>query len=168
MEDVPAISTLIAESVRALSVGFYSSVQAESALRHVFGVDSQLIADGSYYVAEDGATLLGAGGWSARRHLYGGDQTKGDADPLLDPRVDAARIRAFFVSPAAARRGIGRAIFTTCRDAAADAGFRRLELAATMPGVPFYLALGFTRGEEYAITLPDGTSLPLLNMTLSL
>lgn len=163
-EDVPALQELIAASVRVLSQGFYSERQAESGLRYVFGVDTQLIEDGSYYVIEDDTGLLAAGGWSRRKTLYGGDQMKGMEDPLLDPAAEPARIRAFFVSPRAARRGLGRRLYEQCAAAAAQAGFTSLELAATMPGVPLYRALGFEMGEQYSVTLPDGVDLPIARM----
>ena len=162
--DVPAIADLIAESVRVLSRGFYTETQAASALRFVFGVDSQLIADRSYYVIEDDAGLAAAGGWSARVHLYGGDQAKAAEDPLVDPARDAARIRAFFVAPRAARQGMARRIYEECVRAASERGFRSLELVATMPGVPLYRALGFEMGEQYSLALPDGVELPVARM----
>jgi GNAT superfamily N-acetyltransferase len=167
--DLPALRALIDLSVRGLSPGFYSPEQIESALEHVFGPDTQLIVDGTYYVidAEEGV-LAAAGGWSMRRTLFGGDQTKSGADPLLDPASEPARIRAFFVSPRHARRGLGRLLFETCRDAARAAGFREMELAATMPGEPLYAQLGFTVVERFAVTLPDGVSLPLARMRLSI
>ncbi len=164
-DDVPAIRALIADSVRVLSRGFYTERQAESALRHVFGVDSQLIADGSYYVIEDDEGLAAAGGWSRRKHLYGGDQAKALEDPLVDAATEPARIRAFFVAPRAARRGLGRRLYEHCVSAAREHGFSRLELVATMPGVPLYAALGFEMGEQYSLTLPDGVELPLARMS---
>ena len=169
--DVPAIRALIADSARALSVGYYTPGQVESALAHVLGVDTTLIADGTYYVAEapDG-TIAAAGGWSRRRLLYGGDQLKGDGaspgdDTLLDPAAEPARIRAFFVHPAWARRGLARRIFAECRDAARAAGFRELALGATLPGVPLYESLGFVPHETTTMRLPDGTEFPLVRMT---
>jgi GNAT superfamily N-acetyltransferase len=163
--DVPRLRLLIDHSVRALSVGYYTALQIESALRHVFGPDTQLIADGTYYVIEgpDGE-LLAAGGWSQRRTLYGGDQMKGAEDPLLDPATDPARIRAFFVHPTAARRGLGRALFEQCATDAARAGFRALELVATLPGEPLYRALGFIELERTVAQLPDGEELPVVHM----
>lgn len=167
--DLPGIIALIDASVRGLSVGYYSDAQIESALRHVFGPDSQLIADGTYYVI-DGAngTLAAAGGWSRRRTLYGGDQHKRGADPLLDPAVDAARIRAFFVHPAYARRGLARRIFEACRTAAEGAGFGAMELGATLPGVPLYEALGFVPLERVDAPMPGGLTLPVVRMRLEL
>lgn len=162
--DVPALNALIARSGRILSRGYYTDAETDSALRYVFGVDSALIADGTYFVVEEAGTTLGCGGWSRRRTLYGGDQRPmGDAD-LLDPATEPARIRAFFVAPEAARRGVGRALLDACMQAAGEAGFRSLELMATLPGVPFYLASGFVEIEPVADTLPDGVVLRFVRM----
>jgi|SRR5262245_54526739 len=155
--DVPALRRLIEASVRGLSVGYYAEDQIESALRNVFGPDSQLIADGTYYVmTDDTGELIAAGGWGRRRTLHGGDQMKGDDDPLLDPATDAARIRAFFVHPARARRGLARQLYERCAAEAYAAGFRALELMATLPGEPLYRALGFEPRERSVASLPDG------------
>ena len=118
VDDVPSLRALIETSARALSVGFYSPAQIEAAVRYVFGVDSQLIADGTYYVVDSADGPAAAGGWSRRRTLYGGDQMKGASDPLLDPATEAARIRAFFVHPVWARRGLGRLLYASCARAA--------------------------------------------------
>jgi GNAT superfamily N-acetyltransferase len=163
--DVPALRTLIAESVRGLSAGYYTPAQAESALVHIFGPDTQLIADGTYYVVESADTLVAAGGWSHRRTHYGGDQMKSGEDPDLDPSTEPARIRAFFVHPAWARRGLGRLLFEHCRAAARAAGFRDLTLVATLPGVPLYEALGFVAQESFAVPMPGGLDLPVVRMT---
>lgn len=164
VEDVPALRELIDASVRSLSVGYYTEAQAEAALVHVFGVDTQLIEDGTYFLASDGAQIVGAGGWSKRMTLYGGDQTKGEADPLLDPGKDAARIRAFFVHPGWARRGIGRRLIEMCEEAAIGAGFGRMELASTMPGEPLYAALGYKVVERSEIPMPGGDVLAIARM----
>ncbi len=169
MDEIPALEQLIARSVRALSAGYYSPRQIELALAHVFGVDSQLIADGTYFVAEAGGqpaacAIAGCGGWSKRRTLYGGDQMKAGADDLLDPRTDAARIRAFFVDPAWARRGIGKQLIAACEAAARAAGFTRLEMGATLPGVPLYEAVGYHAVEHLAVPLPAGEALPIIRM----
>ncbi len=166
-DDIPALRRLIEDSARVLSRGFYTSEQTESAIRHVFGPDSRLIADGTYYVITDAGGLVAAGGWSRRRTLYGGDQMKGADDPLLDPAADAARIRAFFVHPDHARRGLGRRLFETCAAAARLAGFSRLELMATLPGEPLYRALGFQAVERTEAVLPDGVRLPVVRMARS-
>ncbi len=162
--DVAAIRRLIDQSVRGLSASYYSAQQIESALRYVFGADTQLIDDGTYFVIDGGAELAAAGGWSRRKTLYGGDQFKATTDPLLDPAVDAARIRAFFVHPAWARRGLARRLFEICEDAARREGFRAFELGATLPGIPLYEALGFVAAEPQAATMPDGETLPLVRM----
>lgn len=163
--DLPALRALIPLSVRALSRDHYTEAQTESALRYVFGVDTQLVADGTYFAAEIEEEIAGCGGWSRRRTLYGGDQSKSGADDLLDPAVDAARIRAFFVHPDRARRGVGAALLAACVEAARASGFRRLELMATLPGVALYRAAGFVPAERVAITLPDGVIVPFVRMT---
>ena len=164
--DVPALTALIHRSARQLSRGFYSELETESAITHVFGVDSTLIADGTYYLIESGGALAACGGWSRRRTLYGGDQRPvGAPSDLLDPATDAARIRAFFVAPEFARRGMGRLLLDHCTTAATKAGFSTLELMATLPGVPFYAALGFNEIESVRDLLPDGVSLPFVRMT---
>ena len=163
-DDIPALRSLIARSVRGLSEGRYSAAQVESALRHVFGVDSQLIDDGTYFVVEDGDVIVAAGGWSARPTLFGGDQHKSADDAWLDPATEPARIRAFFVHPEWARRGLGRRLFAACEQAAATAGFRAFELVATLPGEPLYAALGFVPVAPVDVALPDGLVLPCLRM----
>lgn len=164
-DDGAALRDLIPLSARELSRGYYSAEQTESAIRFVFGPDSQLIADGTYFVAEEDGMLVGCGGWSRRRTLYGGDQMKeGTEDPLLDSATEAARIRAFFVHPGFARRGVGSQILHACVGAARAAGFRRLELAATLPGVPLYEAFGFAPQERVDLALPDGVTLPVIRM----
>ena len=163
--DVPALQALIERSARGLSAGFYTPAEAESAIRYVFGVDSNLIADGSYFAVRDGPTIVGCGGWSRRRTLYGGDQRPvGDGSDRLDPTTDAARIRAFFVAPERARQGIGRLLLDACFDAAGAAGFARAELMATLPGVPLYEAYGFEALERVTDVLPDGTPIAFVRM----
>ena len=129
-EDIPALTALIPASVRGLSQGHYTPAQIESALVYVFGVDSQLINDGTYFVVEHDGQIVGAGGWSKRKTLYGGDQSKADDDPLLDAALDAAHIRAYYVHPDWARQGIGRRIMRACEAAAKAAGFTRLDLGS--------------------------------------
>lgn len=167
-EDIPALRALIDASVRELSRGFYSAVQIESALRYVFGPDTQLITDGTYYVLPGGEGFAAAGGWSRRRTLYGGDQMKQAVDPELDPATEPARIRAYYVHPSFARRGLGRMLLAHCSRAAKSAGFRRLELMSTMPGVPLYTAMGFQPIEETVQVLPDGVAVPFVRMGKSL
>lgn len=163
-EDISALERLIEESVRALSVGFYTPQQIESSLQYVFGVDTQLIEDGTYFVVEADGLLAGCGGWSKRKTLYGGDKVKTEEDDLLDPKTQPSRIRAFFVHPNFARRGIGRLLLDACEQAARQAGFSALELAATMPGEPLYAACGFHIIERIEVELPDGELVPIARM----
>ncbi len=167
-EDIPVLAGLIARSGIGLSVGFYSEEQAAAVTRHVFGVDSQLVDDGSYFVIEEAGRALACGGWSRRRTLFGGDQAKSGPDPLLDPASEPARIRAFFVEPGMARRGLGSMLMQHCIAEARAAGFTALELASTMPGVPLYLAAGFAVTENFALDLPGGVKVPLARMRRAL
>ena len=162
--DIPELQALIQLSVRALSIGIYTPAQTEAALVHMFGVDSQLVADGTYYVIDDDSTLVAAGGWSARRTLYGGDQAKRETDSMLDPATMPARIRAFFVHPEWTRRGLARQIFAECETAARLCGFHHFELVATLPGEPFYRALGFVALEPISIPLAGDVTLPCVRM----
>jgi GNAT superfamily N-acetyltransferase len=146
--DEPTLRDLIARSIRALGANDYSREQIEGALEGAFGVDTTLIRDQTYFVAVDGAGhIVGCGGWSKRRTLFGGDARGERDDSQLDPRVDAAKIRAFFVDPAHVRCGIGRALLERCEYEAARAGFTRLELMATLPGVRLYAQCGYVPGE---------------------
>jgi GNAT superfamily N-acetyltransferase len=175
--DIPLLRRLIEASVRGLQAGDYSAAQLEGALRTVYGVDTQLIEDGTYFAAESAAAecaaenmessealLVGCGGWSKRKTLYGGDQFAGREDSLLDPAKDAAKIRAFFVHPAWVRRGIGGRILDACEAAASAAGFRRLEMGATLTGVPFYRVKGYVELDTVEVPLGDGLTLPIVRM----
>ena len=154
LADRAAIARLIAESARGLSRGDYSERQIEAALADVFGVDTSLILDGTYFVAEsDGGTLIGCGGWSRRKTLFGGDQFAVRDASELDPLSEPAKIRAFFVHPAHARKGVGRALLAACEMEARSFGFRSLELLATLPGVRLYAATAIERGERRACRL---------------
>ena len=163
-DDIPALNALIARSAVELSRGFYSPRQIESLVRHVFGVDSTLVEDQTYFVVNAGTDIAGCGGWSRRRTLYGGDQRPVGAPDLLDPAADAAKIRAFFVAPEYARKGVGRMLVDWCIDAAVAAGFKRVELMATLPGVPLYQACGFTPVRDVTDVLPDGTPIEFVQM----
>ncbi|MCP4536432.1 MAG: GNAT family N-acetyltransferase [Chloroflexi bacterium] len=165
MEDIPALEQLIPESFRVLSTSYYNLKQIESVLAHVIGVDTQLILDETYFVAETEGTIIGCGGWSKRKTLFGGDHSKSnEIDQLLDPRKDPARIRAFFVHPQWSRKGIGRHIVKACEDAASKARFIKLELVATLPGEPFYSAMGYTVTERIKVPIPDAEPLPATRM----
>lgn len=163
-EDIPQLNQLITLSVRRLSTAHYTSAQIESALKYVFGVDTQLILDGTYYVTELNNVIVGCGGWSKRNTLYGGDQHKDNEDLLLDPIKDAARIRAFFVHPDHSRKGIGRHIINVCEKAARLNGFTQFELGATLPGLPLYQAVGYYPVQNADAILPDGEILEIIKM----
>jgi GNAT superfamily N-acetyltransferase len=163
--DVAAIEGLIPVSARALQAPTYSPAQIEAALGSVFAVDRQLIVDGTYFVAERDGALVGCGGWSRRRNLFGGDRADVPRDDsLLDPHRDAARIRAFFVHPACARQGIGGMLMRVCEHAAVAAGFRTLELVATLAGEPLYAAFASQPLERYELMLANGMTLPVVRM----
>lgn len=165
LSDIPTIEKLIAKSARGLSAAYYSFPQVERALAHVFGVDSQLILDRTFFVTEVKENIVGCGGWSKRKTLYGGDQTKTDEpERLLDPGKDAARIRAFFVDPEWSRRGIGTEMLRHCEDAASAAGFKKVELVATLPGVSLYSQSGYKTIEPFDIPMGDDLKLPALRM----
>lgn len=165
--DIPGIEQLIGASVRGLSVGYYDATQIDHALTEIFGVDSRLIDDGTYLVIESDSHVgpVAAGGWSRRRTLFGGDQMKDAQDPLLDAATEPARIRAFFVHPEFARRGLARMLFDECERRARAAGFREFSLAATLPGVPLYKSLGFEEAERFDQPMRDSVVLPLIRMT---
>jgi len=162
--DIPAMEALIRRSGIGLSKGFYTPAQARAVTDHVFGVDTQLVIDQTYFVVEDGGEMVACGGWSRRATLFGADRMKQEADPLLDPATEPARIRAFFVDPSAARRGYGKLLLAWCTDAAATGGFTALELAATLPGVPLYLACGFNEIQRLELDLPGPVRVPLVRM----
>jgi GNAT superfamily N-acetyltransferase len=178
--DIPALRTLIDASVRGLQTRDYTPSQIESALATVYGVDTQLLADGTYFVAEAGAEqggctaeaaaptftpiIVGCGGWSKRKTLYGGDQWTGREAALLAPQHDAAKIRAFFIHPSWTRRGIGTTILEACENAAIAAGFTRFEMGATLTGVLLYQARGYVALENLEVPLANGESLPIVRM----
>jgi GNAT superfamily N-acetyltransferase len=178
-EDVPVLRRLIEASVRGLQTEDYTPAQIEGALATVFGVDSQLIADGTYIVAEAQSTetedaprttvkanlmIVGCGGWSKRKTLYGSDHWTGREDALLDPLHDAAKIRAFFIHPAWARRGVGSLILQACEDAARAAGFTRYEMGATLTGAKLFGAKGYVPIKPISIRLVNGETLPVIHM----
>ena len=166
ISDVPRLRKLIHASVRGLQTQDYSPAQIEGALASVYGVDSQLIADGTYFVAQTpDRQIVGCGGWSQRKTLYGGDQYAAREDSLLDPERDAAKVRAFFVDPRCARQGIGTLILDACEQAAVRAGFTRLEMGSTLSGVPFYRAKGYAEVEQQRVPLANGEVLPIVRMS---
>lgn len=162
--DVDAIRRLIEESVRGLGSADYTAEQVESSLVHLFGVDTRLIDDGTYFVVESAGRIVASGGWSRRATLFGGDQYASRSDDRLDPRSEAARVRAFYVSPRFARRGLGTMLIEACERAARAEGFHRMELMATLTGIPLYERVGFRVVEPTQVTLPDGVRFPLARM----
>ena len=165
-EDVPALAALIEAAITELQKPFLSESQIASS-RAIMGVDSQLIDDGTYVVVEADGDLAGCGGWGRRATLYGGDQSSRRSAALLDPEVDAARIRAMYTHPRYARRGVARLILAVCEEAARAAGFKRVELMATLAGVPLYRSSGYASHEQ---VLDDrgGAGVPLIRMSKAL
>jgi GNAT superfamily N-acetyltransferase len=162
--DVPVLRVLIDASVRGLQAGDYTPAQIEGALETVYGVDSQLIADGTYFVIEAQKIIVGCGGWSKHKTLFGGDGWTAREDSLLDPQHDAAKIRAFFVHPGWVRRGIGSMILEACEKAATAAGFTRMEMGATLTGVPLYRARGYVALQTLDVPLQNGESIKVVRM----
>ena len=165
LSDLPELEALIALSARALSANDYSPAQIEGALRGAFGVDTQLIRDGSYFVVAHGTQLVGCGGWSRRRTLFGGDARAERDATLLDPHTEAAKIRAFFIHPDFARRGIGATLLDRCEQDARAYGVSRFEMMATLPGVRLYAARGYVAGEPILWPLEDGLTIRFVPMT---
>ena len=160
-----ALTGLIASSARQLSHADYMPAQVEGALRGAFGVDTQLIHDGTYFVIETEGRLAACGGWSRRRTLFGGD-ARADRDAgELDPAVDAAKIRAFFIHPEFARRGLGTMLLEHCEQAAVARGFRRFEMMATLPGVRLYAARGYLPGTPVEWPLGEGLTITFVPMS---
>jgi GNAT superfamily N-acetyltransferase len=165
LSDRGELEALIALSARVLGGSDYSVAQIEGALRGAFGVDTQLIRDATYFVVERGGRLIGCGGWGRRRTLFGGD-ARADRDATeLDPSHDAAKIRAFFVNPQYARRGVGAAILDRCERDAMAHGFTRFELMATPSGVKLYASRGYIAGEPIEYPLGDGVTISFVPMT---
>ena len=172
LADVPLLHALIEASVRGLQANDYTPAQIEGALGTVLGLDTQLIADETYFVVEavnaSGEKVMAAcGGWSRRKTLFGGDHATIREPELLDPRSDAAKIRAFFVHPDWARRGIGTLLLETCENAAKTAGFSRFEMGSTLTGVPLYKLRGYHVIKPIEVPLPNGESLPVVRMAKS-
>jgi GNAT superfamily N-acetyltransferase len=160
--DVAALTWLMDRAIAELQRVFLNEAQIASS-RAIMGIDTQLIDDGTYFVVESGADVAGCGGWSRRATLYGGNHTPGRDGQLLDPTVDAARVRAMYTNPAFARRGVGRLILSLCEAAAATEGFTRLELMSTLSGEPLYTAYGF-RPLERLEDSTGGVPVPLVRM----
>ncbi len=165
LEDREALRDLIDRSARELSKGDYRAEQVEGALQGAFGVDSQLIQDGTFFVVEEGPVIVGCGGWSYRRTLFGGDKRAERDAALLDPRTDPAKIRAFFVDPAHARKGIGTMLLDKCESEARRRGFSRVELMSTLPGVRLYSARGYSGVEQVQYEVAPGVVIEFVPMS---
>jgi GNAT superfamily N-acetyltransferase len=164
-EDAPALERLIEHVTRTSLARCYSEAQLAVALGPVFGLDRQLVHDGTYFVVENAGEIIACGGWSKRLAVYGGDRERAGADAELNPATDAARVRAFFVHPSWERRGIGRALLDASENAIRQAGFRRIELAATLAGEPLYAKHGYAVAERYDAPMPGGLTIAVVRMT---
>jgi N-acetylglutamate synthase-like GNAT family acetyltransferase len=164
LDDVPHMEALIARSARGLSAKDYRPSQVEGALRGAFGVDTQLLADQTYFVAEEGPQIVGCGGWSYRSTLFGGDARAGRDATRLDPATHAAKIRAFFVDPSMARRGIGSMLLERCEREARAQGFAAVELMATLPGASLYAARGYSSAERLQFDVGQGETIEFIPM----
>lgn len=162
--DIPEIQRVMRASIAGLGSPFYDEREVASATEHITIPDEHLIDDGTFFVVELDGTIAACGGWSKRKKLYTGSASQAGLDGLLDPDVDAARIRAMFVDPAFARRGLGRLILEASEEDARRSGFHSFELMATLPGVPLYLACGYEEVEAATLDLPDGTLLGAVRM----
>jgi GNAT superfamily N-acetyltransferase len=160
--DLPALRDMMARAIAELQSGFLSAEQVEAS-KAVMGLDTQLIADGCYFLAEIDGVLAGSGGWSRRATLYGGDHSAGRDARRLDPASEPARIRAMYTEPGHVRRGVGKAVLAACEDAARVAGFTRVELMATLAGEPLYVAAGFQAMERIEDS-NGGAPVPLIRM----
>jgi GNAT superfamily N-acetyltransferase len=166
--DIPVLAALIGRSAHGLSAADYTESQVAGALRGAFGVDTQLVDDGTYFVAEEDGVIAGCGGWSFRATLFGGD-TRTDRDAsMLDPRTHAAKIRAFFVEPTHARRGVGSLLLERCEAEARERGFSRVELMATLPGVRLYAARGYVGAQQVSYDLGNGEHIDFVPMSKQL
>lgn len=162
-DDIAALRDLMAQAIRQLQRGFLPPDAIEASF-DVMGLDTQLIDDGTYFVIEDSGAIAGCGGWSRRATLFGGDHSAGRSAALLDPAKDAARVRAMYTNPLFARRGVGRLTLQLCEGAAAAEGFARVELAATMAGMPLYRACGYREIEAFEAETRAQIRIPLMRM----
>jgi len=164
MADADEMTTVMRASVLDLFRGFYTARQIASASVHIAHVDPTLVGDGTYFVVEAGGEVVACGGWSRRGRLYTGSGDQADDGRLLDPSTEAAHVRAMFVRPEWTRRGLGRSILEAGRDAAEAEGFLRLDLMATLAGVPLYRSFGFVEREHAILTMPDGVTIEAVAM----
>ncbi|WP_454759065.1 GNAT family N-acetyltransferase [Caulobacter segnis] len=162
-DDMPALSALMDRAIGELLQDFLPPEGVKASFE-IMGLDTQLIADGTYFVVEDGDEIAGCGGWSRRATLFGGDHSAGRDAALLDPKVDAARVRAMYTHPDHTRKGVGRLVLDACEAAARAEGFTRVEMAATMGGVPLYRACGYHDIEAFEAVTSTGYRVPLTRM----
>ena len=175
--DIPVLHVLIEASVRTLQANDYTPAQIEGALGTILVLDTQLIRDQTYFIAEvleepgsnnpkglRGRKAAACGGWSKRKTLFGADNASIREPDLLDPKVDAAKIRAIFVHPDHARKGLGSQIRAHVEAAAQAAGFRHYEMGSTLTGVPLYTLNGYRPIEEIAVPLKNGEALSVVKM----
>jgi GNAT superfamily N-acetyltransferase len=166
--DIPLLAGVIERSAHGLSTADYTRAQVAGALRGAFGVDTQLVDDGTYFVAAEGGVIAGCGGWSFRATLFGGDSRTDRDASMLDPRTHAAKIRAFFVEPTYARRGVGSLLLERCESEARERGFSRVELMATLPGVRLYAARGYVGTQHVSYDLGNGEHIDFVPMSKAL
>lgn len=162
--DIPALTALMNAAIAELLKAHLTPAQVAASFE-IMGLDSQLIEDATYFIVECDGAIAGSGGWSRRATHFGGDHSPGRDARLLDPATDAARVRAMYTHPAFARRGIGRLILDLCEAAAARAGFARVELVATMAGLPLYRACGYQDVDGFEQATKSGVTVPLMRMT---
>ncbi len=165
--DIPVITKLMRAAIEELQKGFLTPAEIEAS-KDIMGLDTQIIADRTYFVVEDGAEIVGCGGWSRRKTLFGGDHSAGRDAGVLDPAKDAAKIRAMYTHPDHVRRGVGRLVLDACEAAAAKEGFRRAEMGATLAGVPLYEACGYRKVEAIRSSTRAGVDVPLFKMEKAL
>jgi GNAT superfamily N-acetyltransferase len=163
MDDIAVLKPLMDRAIGELLKPFLPPEQVAASFS-VMGLDTQLIADRTYFVIVENGRIAGSGGWSRRATLFGGDHTAGREARFLDPKTEAARVRAMYTHPDFARRGIGRLVLQLCESAARDAGFASVELAATMAGLPLYRACGYAEVEAFESDTPSGVKVPLVRM----
>ncbi|MGQ3890096.1 GNAT family N-acetyltransferase [Legionella sp. CNM-1927-20] len=167
-EDVKILNELITVSARELSRSVYSEQEIEGAIKYVFGVDTELVKDMTYFVIEKDGEIAGCGGWSKRKTLFGGNRFSGREEPeYLDPSKDAAKIRAFFIHPKFARQGLGSMLLKHCEREAYLNGFTQLEMMATLPGVKLYTTLAYKAVSNEIVILPNNAPLRFVRMIKS-